>query len=39
MIPKREILDLATQTNLQPHVVEKDYDVFMFIDELLHYRY
>ncbi|MCB9334309.1 MAG: nucleotidyl transferase AbiEii/AbiGii toxin family protein [Lewinellaceae bacterium] len=25
MIPKREILDLATQTNLQPHVVEKDY--------------
>lgn len=25
MIPKREILNLATQTNLQPHVVEKDY--------------
>jgi len=25
MIPKREILDIATQTNLQPHVVEKDY--------------
>jgi len=25
MISKREILDLATQTNLQPHVVEKDY--------------
>jgi len=25
MIPKREILDLATQTNLLPHVVEKDY--------------
>lgn len=25
MITKREILDLATQMNLQPHVVEKDY--------------
>jgi len=25
MIPKREILELATQSNLQPHVVEKDY--------------
>lgn len=25
MIPKREILDIATQTNLQPLVVEKDY--------------
>lgn len=25
MISKREILDLATQTGLQPHVVEKDY--------------
>ena len=25
MIPKREILDIATQTNLQPHVVEKDF--------------
>ncbi len=25
MIPKREILDIATQTNLLPHVVEKDY--------------
>ena len=25
MISKREILELATQTNLQPHVVEKDY--------------
>lgn len=25
MIPKREILDLATQTNLQPSVLEKDY--------------
>lgn len=25
MIPKNEILDLATQTNLQPHVLEKDY--------------
>jgi predicted nucleotidyltransferase component of viral defense system len=25
MIPKNEILELATQANLQPHVVEKDY--------------
>jgi predicted nucleotidyltransferase component of viral defense system len=25
MIPKREILDTATQTGLHPHVVEKDY--------------
>lgn len=25
MIPKSEILDLATQTNLQPHILEKDY--------------
>lgn len=25
MIPKHEILDTATQTNVQPHVVEKDY--------------
>ena len=25
MIPKREILDSATQTGLHPHVVEKDY--------------
>jgi hypothetical protein len=25
MIPKREILEVATKTNLQPHVVEKDY--------------
>lgn len=25
MIPKNEILELATQTSLQPHVVEKDY--------------
>jgi Nucleotidyl transferase AbiEii toxin, Type IV TA system len=25
MIPKNEILELATQVNLQPHVVEKDY--------------
>ncbi len=25
MIPKREILEVATKSNLQPHVVEKDY--------------
>lgn len=25
MIPKSEILDLATQTNLQPNILEKDY--------------
>src|SRR6266508_2977810 len=25
MIPKSEILDLATQTSLQPHILEKDY--------------
>ena len=25
MIPKNEILELATQSNLQPHVIEKDY--------------
>ncbi|MHB1424680.1 MAG: nucleotidyl transferase AbiEii/AbiGii toxin family protein [Gemmataceae bacterium] len=25
MIPRNEILELATQANLQPHVVEKDY--------------
>ena len=25
MIDKREILDLAAQTSLNPHVIEKDY--------------